>query len=63
MDAFIFRSSRERVTVDYDPTTSLHRFKGVKRPMTEREKRYVENWERASRPRRNKGTVGGGERH
>lgn len=51
MDAFIFRSSRERVTVDYDPDLSLHRFKGVKRPMTEREKRYVENWERASRPK------------
>jgi len=51
MDAFIRRSSRERVTVDYDPTTSLHRFKGVKRPLHPKERRYVENWEQIKKGR------------
>ena len=51
MDAtpFIFRSARMKEPIDYDPVESRKRFRRTSRPLTEREERYLANWDEAER--------------
>ena len=47
MDAtpFLFRSARMKEPIDYDPVESRKRFRRTSRPLTEREERYLANWD------------------
>ena len=51
MDAtpFIYRSSRMKELIDYDPAASRRRFRRTSRPLTDREERYIANWDEAER--------------
>ena len=50
MDAtpFLFRSARMKEPIDYDPIESRKRFR-QSRALTEKELRYLENWDEAER--------------
>ena len=54
MDAtpFLFRSSRMREPIDYDPVESRKRFR-QSRALTAKELRYLENWEECERRNHN----------